>query len=102
MPGAVVRFHRLALKDRQGAVSWYARLGANVVLRFIDALSEASRRIEANPFQGTPFRSQFRWVRVHGFPYLLYYHILDPSNVLVLAVAHTKRRLGYWIRRAKN
>jgi len=30
---------------------------------------------------------------------VLYYEVLDPTQVLIYAVAHTSRRPGYWLRR---
>ncbi|HKI37123.1 MAG TPA: hypothetical protein VKA46_35040 [Gemmataceae bacterium] len=38
-------------------------------------------------------------MRVRRFQYVLYYEIIDPSRVRVFAVAHTRRRPGYWLRR---
>jgi hypothetical protein len=41
-------------------------------------------------------------VRLRRFPYILYYHVVDDSLALVLAVAHARRRPGYWRRRLTN
>jgi len=38
-------------------------------------------------------------MRVRRFSYVLYYEVLDPTQVLIYAVAHTSRRPGYWLRR---
>jgi hypothetical protein len=39
-----------------------------------------------------------RWVRLRQFPYVIYYRI-DGDKPIVMAVAHGRRRLGYWLRR---
>lgn len=40
-------------------------------------------------------------MRVRRFSYILYYEILDPTQVVVYAVAHSSRRPGYWLRRPR-
>jgi toxin ParE1/3/4 len=62
----------------------------------------AVARIRTTPQAGPSFRGRFRWVRLRRFPYLIYYLIIDPHRVRVLAVAHARRRPGYWIRRLGN
>ena len=57
------------------------------------------QRLAAAPHQGAPFHGPYRWMRVRRFSYVLYYEIIDPSQVRVYAVAHTSRRPGYWLRR---
>jgi hypothetical protein len=51
------------------------------------------------PLQGALFRGTFRWMRTRRFPYLLFYEVVDSSVIRVYAVAHARRRLGYWLRR---
>jgi hypothetical protein len=38
-------------------------------------------------------------MRLHRFPYLLYYEIRDPHPVLIYAATHSSGRSGYWLRR---
>src|SRR5256885_11854248 len=100
MPPVVVDFDRLAAQEYTLARRRYARNSPTVAESFRGAVADAIRRIETSPFQRTPFRSRYRWRRVPRFPYTLYYLPLNPSHVLILAVAHTSRRPGYWLRRS--
>ncbi|MFW6125278.1 MAG: type II toxin-antitoxin system RelE/ParE family toxin [Pirellulales bacterium] len=98
-----VLFHRLAATEYIKARRWYAREGGDRVAdRLRDEVDEAVKRIAGNPYLGSTFRKAYRWVRIHRFPYLLYYQILDESRVMILAVAHAARRPGYWLRRARE
>ena len=98
-----VLFHRIAANEYLKARRWYAQEGGDRLAdRFRDKVDEAVERIARNPEAGAAFRKSYRWVRLHRFPYLLYYHILDDSRVMILAVAHAARRPAYWLRRAKS
>jgi toxin ParE1/3/4 len=39
--------------------------------------------------------SRFWFYRLNRFPYLIYYEIM-PNRVRVVAIAHKRRRPGYW------
>lgn len=96
----VVEFHRLAIRDYVSARRWYAPRGVEAA--FVQAVDAAVARIEANPAGGVPAHRPCRWVRAGRFPYLLYYRPVGASVVEVVAVAHSKRRLGYWLRRLRR
>ena len=96
-----VDVHPLAEKEMRAAYRRYARLNPEAAVRFRAALDRVAERIATGAEQGAPFRLRYRWMRLRRFPYLLYYEIRDPLPVLVYAVAHSRRRLGYWLRRAR-
>jgi len=97
-----IDFHRLATQDFVQARRWYARYGSWLENRFVHAVQAAVRKIEANPYCGTRLHGQYYWVRTHRFPYLIYYEIIDPTLAKVFAVAHKRRRPGYWTRRTNR
>jgi plasmid stabilization system protein ParE len=99
MAAATVLFHRLALREYQAAQQWYARRSAQALQRFQDAVDHAVQQIANAPDQWPTCGPHHRWVRTGRFPYILFYRILDPDHVLVVAVAHARRRPGYWRRR---
>ncbi|SRR5216683_1928898 len=99
MAAAFVTFHRLALREYQAAQRWYARRSLQALRRFQGAVDQAVERIASGPDQWPPFGKSYRWVRASKFPYVLYYRILDGNRVLIMAVAHSRRRPGYWRRR---
>jgi len=102
MAGRIVVFHRLAAQEYRSATSWYRRKSPSAAERFRAAVDNAVERIAENPYRGTIFREPYRWIRTRRFPYVLYYEIDGPDRLLVYAVAHGRRRLGYWLRRPKH
>jgi toxin ParE1/3/4 len=88
---------RLELK---AAADWYsereAGLGAEFVLevdRTLESLSEGALR-HPSWQAGRPYRKAF----VHRFPYVVFF-VYDDSQVQILAVAHRRRKPGYWLTR---
>jgi hypothetical protein len=55
-------------------------------------------QIESTPlaFVRVSGRNPTRRALLARFPYSLVFATLDPGEVLVVALAHTKRREGYW------
>jgi plasmid stabilization system protein ParE len=96
---SAIRFHRLALREAQKAYRWYARRSAQAASDFQDEVDRAVQRIAATPNRWPVYQGPDRFVRVRHFPYVLYYRIVDPTRVSILAVTHTSRRPGYWRRR---
>ena len=53
------------------------------------------------PRAAKPIDRIHRSYKLHRFPYLLIYRIAGPE-LIVVAVAHTSRKPGYWRRRPAN
>jgi plasmid stabilization system protein ParE len=79
--------------------NWYGRRSPAAAQRFVQAVDAAAQQIAAQPQAGPLFQNRYRWRRAGRFPYLLYYDIVAPDQVMILAVAHARRRPGYWRRR---
>ena len=62
---------------------------------FIDAVEFTVSLIRQYPELGTSVGQSHRRVLVRGFPYAVVYQ-KHPDAVLILAVAHLRRRPGYW------
>jgi toxin ParE1/3/4 len=97
-----VIFHRLALREYRRAIAEYHRQDVDVAVRFIQAVEDAVARIDDNPSLGSPCFVAFRWVLVKKFKYMLYYRQLTESLSLIYAVAHHRRRPGYWLGRTRR
>lgn len=98
--GATVVFHRLAAREYRDSRDWYAVRSASVAERFRIAVDRAVDRIAAEAEALPVLSGQYRWVRVRRFPYLLIFRRQSPETIMIVAVAHTSRRPGYWRRRA--
>lgn len=92
-------FHRLAAREYRAARQWYARRSEDVAASFCTAVDRAVERIAVNASSHPVILGPYRYVRAGRFPYLLIFRPVDSDTVLVLAVAHTSRRPGYWRRR---
>jgi hypothetical protein len=97
-----VVFHRLATQEFVAARRRYRHIDPDLEDRFVAAVGRAVRRVDANPLLGSLFRGSFRWVRTRRYPYVLYYEVISPDFVRVYAVAHSRRRPGYWLRRVNR
>jgi plasmid stabilization system protein ParE len=66
-----------------------------------DFLGEVQRVVDAaraHPESGTPLVRRARRLLLKRFPYSLVFRD-EPEYILVIAVAHHRRRSGYWSRR---
>ncbi len=99
MNPVVVRFHRLAADEFRSAYQWYANQSPATAVRFAIAIDSVIQRI-ISPASGAPFRGPFRWMKTKRFPYFVFYRCVIPANeVRIQALAHARRRPGYWLRR---
>lgn len=96
MAAAKVEFHRLAQKDYEDGFDWYAARSAATAQRFKKAVDVAYRRIVDGPLSLPVLSGNYRWARVTRFPYMLVFRLRELDDVVVVAVAHTSRRPGYW------
>ena len=96
-----VRYLRLASREYAKARRWYSRRSPRAAQRFADAVDKAVQEISNAPNRWPVYQGPYRWIRPRRFPYTLYYRILDADNVLIVAVAHDRRRPGYWMRRMR-
>lgn len=63
--------------------------------RFLDEVEWANAAILANPYAAQSLGGNFRRLQLKKFPFGLCYRILD-SVIEIVAVAHERRRPGYW------
>jgi plasmid stabilization system protein ParE len=90
-----VQIHPDALEEAKAAVEWYRERSPRAAESFVNELSGALQRISEHP--GLYFLSEFgtRRVLLHKFPYLVVFRE-TANGIEVIAVAHGRRRPGYW------
>jgi toxin ParE1/3/4 len=91
-----VEFHRLADKEYEEGFKYYAERSPDTAQRFKKAVDAAVHRIADSPDSLPRMLGPNRWVRVQRFRHILVFRERTPNEVVVLAVAHTSRRPGYW------
>ena len=95
-----VRTAQAASAEFVEAVRWYETQRPGLGGEFFDAVTATLSLIESAPQAGTPIAPDTRTRRalVTRFPYQVVYRI-RPAEIVVVAIAHMKRRPDYWIHR---
>ena len=92
-------FHPAAEDELLAAARYYESQAQNLGLEFISAVEATRDHICQFPDSGRPFGQHLRRFLVRRFPYTVIYRA-EPARVLILAVAHARRKPGYWRDRA--
>jgi toxin ParE1/3/4 len=94
-----VEYHAEAAEEVEAAAAWYNVRHAGLGLRFFDAVEAIEDLIVEHPISGSAFLGRrvpggVRRHQVPGFPFAVIY-VTDP-RLIIVAVAHGRRRPGYW------
>ena len=84
------------------AMRWYEQRRAGLGVEFVGGVEHALVRIAEAPerFGSWPADHRYRRALLDRFPYLVVFE-LRPEGIEVVAVAHAKRRAGYWSDRSR-
>jgi plasmid stabilization system protein ParE len=97
-----LRIGEEAAAETAAAARWYEAHRPGLGMEFLEALGDAAIRIAEMPRMGSPVRDvtdgAIRRRAVRRFPYHVIYLGL-PDRLQILAVAHDRRRPGYWVGR---
>lgn len=96
---AEVTIHPAAEAEYEHALAWYLDRSPQAAERFDAAFDEAIQAIRSYPTTFPSCDDLHRFVLLKHFPYSLVYRV-DGEEARVIAVAHSKRRTGYWSSRA--
>jgi plasmid stabilization system protein ParE len=93
------RLHSIqpATEEFEAAVGWYEERRRGLGVEFYEAVSNSIALIAEQPEIGTVIGGvgSTRRILVSRFPYQVVYH-LTPTDIVIVAVAHLKRRPNYW------
>lgn len=92
-------FASLAQQEVDDAVAWYDDQMPGLGERFKSEVRHGLARIEAHPVAWPVERGEVRKYLLNRFPYKLLYAI-EPTQLVILAVAHQHRRPDYWVDRS--
>lgn len=98
------RFLPSARREFDAAHDWYLERSHAAAERFAKEVERVIAFVEEHPETGRVVRrrrdgAQVRVMPCRGFPYVVAWCVVDDACV-VLAVAHVRRRPGYWLARA--
>jgi plasmid stabilization system protein ParE len=98
-----VRFRPEAAVELREARAWYAAREKDLGQQFVAAVDAAVKRIAMRPhaFPALPRPTTVRRAQLRRFPFVVLFRILGHEMIEVLAVAHARRRPGYWRSRVR-
>jgi plasmid stabilization system protein ParE len=95
MPHFAVEVHPLAADEAEGAERWYRERNETAAVRFRRELEQAVDLISERPEAGPRYVANTRRILLRRFPFFVVYRVLG-DHVQIVAVAHARRRPGYW------
>lgn len=95
MSGRNFEYHPEAIKEAWDAYHWYEERSDSAAENFWQGLRRARLFVTKHPQAGSPYLHGTRYQRLKRFPYGLIY-IQRDDLIVGVAVAHLKRRPGYW------
>lgn len=88
-----------ALAELHDAAAFYTlKANRELGLAFVAEFERTANFVLANPLVGAVFGGTRRRYILRRFPYSIIYHV-TAEELRILAVAHHRRRPGYWARR---
>lgn len=94
-------FHPEARVEYLEAIQRYNEINPDLGSGLYAEVEQALEFVARMPLAGVPVRQNVRKVVLRRFPYALFYEIVDES-VRIVAVAHQRRRPGYWRHRTES
>lgn len=94
-----VRLHPLAEQEALAAFRWYEERNALVARIFVIELEAAIDHIAESPRRWPRLGARYRRFVLGRFPFSIVY-MLRGECVEVVAIAHHRRRPGYWLGRS--
>ena len=89
------RFHPDASRDFREAIGWYRSRSPGIAAEFRLTVSDVIRHIVNAPQRWPKYLHGTRRLVLRRFPFSIVY-VDDVRVVSIVAVAHSKRKPGYW------
>ena len=93
-----VEFHRAADAELQAAAIFYEDRVPGLGEQFLTEVEHACSRLGEHQALGPRLDMEYRRLGLRRFPLALIYRV-KASKVQIIAVAHDRRKPGYWKRR---
>ena len=95
MPRTPVEFHPAALEEAEAAANWYRERSPEAATAFLAEVRRAVQQIAEAPERCPPYIQDTRRYLFHRFPFFVVFR-RAAGRIQVVAVAHARRRPGYW------
>ncbi len=91
-------FHEKAEEELIEAARHYEESAAGLGHAFLDEIAKSINEILSYPQSGVLLSDEIHGKLLRRFPYRLMYAV-EQDGIVILAIAHHKRRPGYWLPR---
>jgi plasmid stabilization system protein ParE len=91
-----IRLSKGAKLDFEEGLEWYRERSIQAAEGFIHITNQVAARIAADPKRYRPIDNTFRVIRYPTYPYTMVYRIISDELISITAIAHDKRKPGYW------
>jgi plasmid stabilization system protein ParE len=98
MASKKVEFHEDAALEYEAALEWYLERSLLAASKFVDAINHVTDMIVEAPHRWPAGSHGTRRFLLQRFPFAIVYREL-PAAIQVLAIAHARRKPGYWKQR---
>ena len=90
-----------ALIEAEEAARWYAQRSPTAAAGFASELEAAAQAITETPNTWPAYDHDTRRFLLRRYPYSLIYRV-ETARLVIVAVAHGRRRPGYWKQRLEE
>jgi plasmid stabilization system protein ParE len=94
----IIDFTEEARDDYDQSFDWYAGRSAKAAVRFATVIEAAFDAIVAKPDEFPRTGRGCQYCSLKRFPFRIVFY-QDLNRIVIVAIAHAKRRPGYWFRR---
>ncbi len=96
-----LKYHRGATADVRAAIRFYEREQPGLGKEFAATLSRIERQIKALPHAYAKVDPALHKLVMRRFPFSVFYSVQSDA-IIILAVAHHRRRPNYWQERTND
>jgi plasmid stabilization system protein ParE len=85
-----------AKSDFWNAYDYYSEIDPKLGHEFAEEFDKSVQKILRFPNAGSNIEENFQQILLETFPHYIVYEVIDKKLIMGFAVAHSKRRPGYW------
>ena len=89
-----------AEEEMNASAQYYNQQASGLGLEFLVEIEKSLQVIEKNPERWSHYEKNIHKYNTRRFPFSIYYAFeKDLDKIIIIAVAHQKRKPGYWKKR---
>lgn len=93
-----VKIDSAAREEFNEALDWYAKRSVGTAIGFATAIDAAIEKISVDPLRFPKTFADCQRCSVERYPYCVIFY-QNGDEIVIVAIAHSKRSPGYWRRR---